>query len=475
MLTAFAAINAGIRKWCFGGFWGDANMCRGWKGLALVAAYWCLNVPAQAQMGTYPSPVGAARMPQPIPCAPSPGPAAPEPNLVPGPINPQQAPPGPPDCLTLPYDHTSAFQCEEYVKENGFYVDIGPMALQRNHLGAGDIAVVNSNAVGISNGHSAVPDPFDPPPPGIAGALNFNSVTPALSLGIRGTVGYLWNNQSIEFSSFYIWENDVSKSANMPFSLDTLFYNPPLAFIGEGMFRYADSVALNYGSSLFNGELNYRRWNSAFLNGVDFIFGARYMRENDILSITSTGTALFNNLNALGMPSPGTNGINYMVIAHNNIMAPQVGLEWNLPVFKWLTLSLLGKGAWGANYLTTDVNLTRSDGLTAFNTVRYAWTFAQVYQLGAFADINLLEKLRLRLGYTAFWLTGVAAAVDQVDFDLRGTESRQAVGAQGIANALQSGNLKSVFAAEGAYPHGNASNNGSMIFYGPQIQLQFFF
>ncbi len=381
---------------------------------------------------------------------------------------------GPPDCLSLPADHTGAFQCENYVKECGFYVDIGPIALQRNHLGAGDIAVVNARAVGIPTG-PVLPNPFDPPPAGIMPGLGFNSVTPPLSLGIIGKVGYLWDNQAIELESFYIWENDVQKSVNMPFSLDTLFYNPPLAFIGEGMFRYADSVALRYGSSLFNGEVNYRRWNSAFFNGIDLIFGARYMRENDILGITSSGTALFDNANALGLKSPGQNAINYMVIAHNNIMAPQVGLEWNLPIFKWLTLSLLGKGAWGANYLTTDVNLTRSDGLTAFNTTRHAWTFAEVYQLGAFADINLLEKLRLRLGYTAFWLTGVAAAVDQVDFNLRGTESRNSIGVQGVANALQSGNLRSVFAAEGSYPHGNANNSGSMIFFGPQIQLQFFF
>jgi hypothetical protein len=444
-------------------------MCRGWKGLALVVACWCVNVPAQAQTGTYPSPVGAARMPQPIPSPPPP----PEPNLIPGPVSPEAAPMGPPDSLSLPYDHSGAFQTENYVKENGFYVDIGPIALQRNHLGAGDIAVVNARAVGIPTG-PVIPNPFVPPPPGIAPALGFNSVTPPLSLGILGTVGYLWDNNAIEFSSFYIWENDVSKSVNMPFSLDTLFYNPPLAFIGAGMFRYADSVALNYGSSLFNAEVNYRRFSSAFA-GLDFIFGARYVRENDILSIMSSGTAIFNDSNALGLPSPGTNGFTYMVIAHNNIAAPQLGLEWNLPIFKWLTLALLGKGAWGVNYLTTDVNLTRNDGLTAFNTVRHATVFAQVYQLGAFADINLLERLRLRLGYTAFWLTGVAAAVDQVDFDLKGYQSRQSLGIAGIENALRTGNLKSIFAAENAYPHGHANNNGSMIFYGPQIQLQFFF
>jgi hypothetical protein len=411
-------------------------------------------------------------MPQPIPTDPAPLP--PQPNLVPGPITPQAAPVGPPNSLTLPYDHTSAFQCEEYVKECGFYADIGPMALQHGRLGAGDIAVVDAHALGLPNGASIIPNPFIPPPPGIAGALSFNSVSPPLSLGIIGTVGYLFHNQAIEFSSFYVWEKDVSTSANMPFSLDTMFYNPPLAFIGAGMFRYADSASESFGSSLFNAEANYRRWNTAYA-GLDFIVGARYMRENEMLDLTSSGTALIANTNALGMPSPGANAISYMVQTHNNLQVGQIGLDWDLPIFKWLHLSLMGKAGWGANYLTTDVNLTRSDGLTAFNTMRHAWSFAQVYQLGAFADINLLERLRLRLGYTVFWLTGLAEAVDQVDFNLQGYQSRQALGAQGLANALQSGNLKSVFAAENAYPHGNTNNNGSAIFYGPQVQLMFFF
>ncbi|HTU91530.1 MAG TPA: hypothetical protein VMF69_15715 [Gemmataceae bacterium] len=449
-------------------------MCRGWKGLALVAACWCLHVPAQAQEGTYPSPVGAARMPEPIPSTPSPTPPKPPPNLVPGPVSPQAAPMGPPDALSLPYDHTGAFQTEQYVQENGFYVHFGPLALQRNHLGAGDIAVYNANAQGIPNPASVIPDPFLPTPAGTASALNFNSVTPALSLGVIGTVGYLWHNQAIEFTSFYTFENDVTTTVSQPYSIDTLFYNPPLTFVGDGLWRYATSVSMTYGSSLFNAEANYRRWNSSFA-GLELICGLRYVRQNDILGITSSGTAIVQDTNSLGLPSTGTDQATYEVICHNNIVAPQLGAEWNLPLCRWLTFSLLGKGAWGANYLTTDVNLTRVDGLTAFNTTRNATVFAQVYTVGAYAYVNILERLRLQLGFTANWLTGVASAQDQVDFNLMGSEARQALGLQGVANALQSGNIQPLLNAQQNYPHGNVNNNGSMLYFGPQIELQFFF
>jgi hypothetical protein len=469
---ALATTNVGIRSLGHGGFLGDVNMCRGWKGLALVAACWWLSVPAQAQDGTYPSPVGAARMPEPIPCTPSPTPPAPQPNLIPGPISPQAAPMGPPDSLSLPYDHSNAFQCENYVKENFFYASLGPIALQRNHLGAGDIAVVNARAVGMDTG-PVIPNPFLPAPPGVNSALNFNSVTPALSLGLTGTAGYLWGgNQAIEITSFYIWENDVTASATQPFALDTLFYNPPLTFLGEGLFRDANQVNFTQGSSLFNVEANYRRWNSAFA-GLDFIFGVRYMRQNEFLNIMSSGTAIF--ANSFGLPTPGTDMMMYQVIAHNNIMAPQLGMEYNLPCGRYLTLSGMGKVALGANYITTDVSLNRSDGLTAFNTQRTDWSFGQIYQLGAFADINILERLRLRLGYTSMWLNGVATSVDQVDFNLKGFEARQAFGLNGVAKAIETGSLQNINNAQQSIPHGRFNDRGSMIYFGPLVEMQFCF
>ncbi|HEY7309225.1 MAG TPA: hypothetical protein VH643_07720 [Gemmataceae bacterium] len=465
-------------------------MCRGWKGVALVAACWCLHLPAQAQMGgTYPSPVGAARMPEPIPCNPSQGPPPPQmPNLIPGPIGPQAAPMGPPDCLSLPADHTSAFQCENYVEECGFYVDIGPMALQRNHLGAGDVAVVNASAVNTpffnaangTNNQPIVATPFLPPPPGQFSAVNFNSVTPALSLGVIGTVGYLWHEQAIEFTSFYIWENDSSASAFQPNSLDTLFFNPPLTFLGDNLFRDANKVTLTQGSSLFNAELNYRRWNPAFA-GLDFIFGLRYIRQNDNLSIASEGTPLITDIlsTPAGLPPilSGRNIAIYNVFCHNNIFAPQFGLEYTLPICRWLSLSGMGKAGLGANYLTTDVNLQRGDGFSAFNTQRNAWNFAQVYQLGLFANINILERLRLQLGYTSTWLEGVAVSNDQVDFNLMGAQARRQFLQQQIipGGGVMTPTLEQLRNVQNIIPHGHSSNNGSLIYFGPQIQLQFFF
>jgi hypothetical protein len=441
--------------------------------VVLAAACWCLNMSAQAQyLPTYPSPVGAARMPEPIPCGPAAnGPQPPEPNLVPGPISPLAAPMGPPNDLSLPYDHTGAFQCENYVEDCGVYVNLGPMALQRNKLGAGDIAVLNARGLGEPIG-PILPNPFVPAPPGAASAQNFNSLTPPLSLGVRGTVGYLWNSAGIEFTSFYIFENDVNNTVRQPGDLDLLFYNPPLTFTDFSLWRRADEVSTTYGSSLWSNELNYRRWNVA-VSGLELIAGVRFVRQNDILGIMTEATTPV--LNALNIATPGRDQATYSVLTHNNIVAPQLGMEYNLPIFSWLSFATMGKGAWGANFLDTDISLTRGDGFVGFDTHRSATVFSQIYEMGAFADFHILEKFRLRLGYTATWLIGVAASNDQVDFNLEGTAARQGFGAQGLTQALQSGNLNQLLSVPQTIPHGRVNNNGSMIYFGPQIELQFFF
>jgi hypothetical protein len=301
--------------------------------------------------------------------------------------------------------------------------------------------------------------------------LNFNSFTPALSLGIRGTIGYLWDKQSIEFTNFYIWENDVTTSVQQAGGLDTLFWNPPLTFLGDHLFRRTDQVTTVFGSSIFSSELNYRRWEVA--GGLELLAGVRYVRQNDILSINSQGTSFIQN--SFGLPTPGLDSATYSVLCHNNIVAPQLGAEYNLPICNWFSLTGMGKGAWGVNYITTDVNLMRGDNFTAFDTQRHATVFGQIYTLGAFADFNILQKLHLRLGYTATWLLGVATANDQVDFNLMGYQARQAFGLSGVDQALSSGNVRQLRNAQQSIPHGRTNNNGSIMYFGPQIEMQFFF
>ena len=72
-------------------------MTRWWKHVAILAAWLALGVTARAQPG-YPSPVGAARIPEPLRYTP----AENQPSLVAGPMTPAMAPAGPPTTLNRP-------------------------------------------------------------------------------------------------------------------------------------------------------------------------------------------------------------------------------------------------------------------------------------------------------------------------------------------------------------------------------------
>jgi hypothetical protein len=125
-------------------------------------------------------------------------------------------------------------------------------------------------------------------------------------------------------------------------------------------------------------------------------------------------------------------------------MAPQLGLEWNLPINCWLAFSLKAKGAWGGDYQTVDTLLKRGDGFVGFTGERNDWRFSQIYELGIYADLSLRENIRLRAGYNFMWVVDVAPATGQVDYNLANQE-------------------------------GKTDDRGSIFFQGPTVELHILF
>ena len=157
-------------------------MTRWWKHVAVLAAWLALGVAAQAQPGL-PSPVGAARIPEPMRYIP-----APQPELVPGPTTPSVAPAGPPDSLNLPVGHSSAFQMENYPTESAAYAALGGMALHRQGLTHLPIAFTDNQSRGLDTGIVPVGigrlgnnafNPFQTNSTFLPQALNLNQITPS--------------------------------------------------------------------------------------------------------------------------------------------------------------------------------------------------------------------------------------------------------------------------------------------------------
>jgi len=398
-------------------------MKRWWMSLALVGWLgWAAFLPAQPFM---PSPDGSAGLPDPTPTARS---TVNDklPPLIDGPMNPRIAPPGPPDSLSLSESHPSAFQAEIPGADCGIFFHIGPMALWRQNLGSSTVAYQDFTGPPSNN-------PLSLPPNQVGGAvLGFDSISQPLRWGLQGTIGYFWNGQSIEARFWGIFQSTNSRTAAQPFGLYSFFENPPTGF-PNSLWLEADSMTLSYTWSMFNGEFNYR-YASEAVSECEIILGTRWVDFRERLAMTTVE-------NQFGGP---TDVATYAVSTRNNLVAPQIGLEYAKHL-KWITFGLTAKAAVGVNFASVNTSLIRGDGLLGFSNQRSEMTpGAGIYDLCAWVDFNVLERMHIHAGYTGMWLTGMSLAVDQFEYNL--------------------GN-----------PAGRINTSGSVFFHGPMLEFQFLF
>lgn len=409
-------------------------MFKKWMGVALLVGWLGQGPAAQAQY--MPSPVGAARMPEPLPCTP------PNlPNLVPGPISPLEAPKGPPDDLSLPACVENAFPCERIPLQNHCYFHIGTIGLQRQRPGHQVTAFTDAanTDMGLDLGDVTAPQNVVP-------AQNLNSLNPNMNFGVKATIGYLFEEQgcAVELTGFYIPQNTKSIDVTNPGQLNSYFVNPPLGFEGDnGMWLQADRIRTALATSISGAELNFRTFNKAFGGCIEPIFGLRYinLHENFGLFTDDDGLSF---LQANGAPDP-TRQATFATRVNTNIVAPQIGLELYKTFCKNIFgVGLYAKAAPGVSFNNIAVTLTRGDGVVGLAGTRNRTNFSQIYETGAYFDVYILERMRVRAGYTALWLADIPLATDQLGFDL-------------------------------SQPAGNQKNVGNVFFHGPSLEFQFLF
>jgi hypothetical protein len=416
-------------------------MTRWWLSVALTAV--CLGqAPAlRAQYLPCPPSGGGSLPPEPAPFSLS------EP-ANPGPLSPKVAPHVPLDCLGIPENVPGAFGDYHYAPEYGLYVHFGTIALQRQKLGHGPVAVIDPNANPnpflAPNLDTGIP-PF--PPRSAKLALDFDDLQPHYDFGVKGSVGLVCDNSAIEFTGYYVPQNTSSVERRSRGQLDTLFNTfpvvPGLGFEGDnGIGLQDDRVRIALQTAIGNAEVNYRWWNKA-LTGAELILGVRYVDLHERLSVLldDDGQTVIDTVT--GMPDP-LRIATYSVRAHSHIVAPQVGFEYQYCCNDCLVLGCVAKAAFGVDFYEQDVTLVRGDGLVGLTGHQNNTQFSHLYELGGFIDWYFCERMRVRMGYQALWLVNVLAVVDSVDFNL--------------------GN-----------PNGRLKEDGSIFFHGPMVELQFFF
>jgi hypothetical protein len=346
------------------------------------------------------------------------------------------APPGPGPDLSISGNSPGAFSCDDWVRPAECYASIGGISLKRASLGGGIVTFIdpgNGTDTGIRPianrdlNHSA---------------LNFNDLSPLFEWGVSASIGYAVDDWAVELSGFYIPQQAKSITATKIGKLDQNFINPPVGFEGDnGLWLQADLVRLREQLALINGELNFRYANRA-IGGVEPLIGVRYMDVHELLGIF-TGDDDLTVVDINGNPNPTTQAL-YRVSSHSHIIAPQLGAELEYPIFSRVAFVAHVKGAWGANFYTQNIMLTRGDGLVGINASTSHTQFSHLYDMGFYLDFYLLERFRVRAGYNLLWLVNIPEAKSQINFDLM-------------------------------VPNGRRADHGSMFFSGPLIEMQFLF
>lgn len=215
------------------------------------------------------------------------------------------------------------------------------------------------------------------------------------------------------------------------------------------LWRDGEVAIAQYTSQLIGSELLFEKslfeWFSSPWK-IWALGGVRYVGLNDSLvftfadiapngSIGSTGYQAFSPFDRAIANNPGLNpgdpgyddfaqpSIQTVAITsfktYNNIVAPELGIRCVRPFCMDLfEFDLAGKGFWGGNWATRKASLVRGDGLVGIDqkTNSFATSGAFECQLG----LNFVPhpNIRIRGGWEAMYLMGIASATGNVNFNL---------------------------------------------------------
>lgn len=288
-----------------------------------------------------------------------------------------------------------------------WYGSIGYLGLMRGKLDHSSLAVQDNQSGGVDTGNAFFGGPS---------LLDANEINPRMGSGFNAMIGKQFGGYSVEMGGFYVAQQRTFRQIEDPGSINAPFSNPPLGFEGDnGMFLQGDVFRATLTDQVGSAELNFRKWNC----GCPYLSTTCGIRYLDILERFNQymGDDDLTVLDINGHPDP-TRQANYYASAHNRIIAPQLGIDFNYPLCTWLAVDLVAKGAWGVNFLETDIELQRGDGLIGRQGGQSSAVFSQLYEMGFNLDIFLTPHTRIRAGYNLLWALEVGTAANQVDYDL---------------------------------------------------------
>ena len=216
--------------------------------------------------------------------------------------------------------------------------------------------------------------------------------------GIKVTAGYFFNNgiglEGTYFGQFDfrrgIFASDPGSGLSLPGTLGSTSED----------FTAVPNLAAVYRSQINNGELN------AILpyGSFQFLSGVRMMQVEEFLDI-SGGT-------------PGVETSDYATHTMNNLYGGQIGARAQWTIWR-MTFDAQVKAGLYENYMNSQ-QVVGDFGNTVTNRDTSATRDAPSFvgEVGVETTYPLTSWLTLRGGYTAVWITNVALAPSQLNFDI---------------------------------------------------------
>jgi hypothetical protein len=214
-------------------------------------------------------------------------------------------------------------------------------------------------------------------------------------LGMLLTVGRQFDQVSA-FELTYFGLNQWHATAGVT-GPGTLAIPSPLANVTQD-YVFADSIIIDYSSTINNAEGNYRQT----IEGLTLLMGFRYFNLDESFRLSSTVTQF------------GTS--DYKISAINHLIGGQVGGGLTE---KWgrLTVEALGKFGVFGNLATQRTDLLDFNNTFVRRNVRADSTATSVLgEAVASASFQVFDWLSIRGSYRFVWVHNVALAPNQLDF-----------------------------------------------------------
>ena len=228
-----------------------------------------------------------------------------------------------------------------------------------------------------------------------AHALNFN-----YEPGVRATAGYMWS-QGFGVEGTYFGQFNFNRGVIVNSTAPTLAAPTPgvAGTLGDSSVDFTADTQMSvfYTSQLHNGELNFVLPYGSF----QWLAGFRFVQVQESLDFSS---------------STGVTASDYTIHTNNNLYLGQIGArgQWEIGRFQFEASAKAGIGDNATNEQQVEGDLGNTATTMASATKS---TVCFVGEVDLTALISLSEHWTGRLGYNAVWVTDLALAPNQLDFN----------------------------------------------------------